>query len=190
MPDHDHSPTAAFDPADRPPDSLSDPTEVSLVVPGVKPVKSLTVPGFEIIRELGRGGMGVVYLARQVRLNRVVALKMVLSGEHASAADLLRFVAEGEAAAAVSHPNVAQVFESGQHDGRPYFALEYCPGGSLAQLLNGTPLPARDAAAVIEQVARGVQAAHDRGIVHRDLKPANVLLASGNSASGGREPPD
>jgi tetratricopeptide (TPR) repeat protein len=184
VPNYDDSPTAAFDPAGRPHESVSDLTEVSLVAPGGKPVKAPTVPGFEILRELGRGGMGVVYLARQVRLNRVVAMKMVLSGEHASAADLIRFLAEAEAAAAISHPNVAQVYESGQHDGRPYFALEFCPGGSLAQLLNGTPLPARDAAELIEQVARGVQAAHDRGIIHRDLKPANILLVSGESSSG------
>jgi serine/threonine protein kinase len=177
VPDYDNSPTAAFDPAARPPDSLSDLTEVSLVAPGARPLRPPTVPGFEILREIGRGGMGVVYLARQVRLNRVVALKMVLSGEHASPADLIRFLSEAEAAAAISHPNVAQVYESGQHDGRPYFALEYCPGGSLAQRLNGTPLPPRDAAELIEQVARGVQAAHSAGIVHRDLKPANVLLA-------------
>jgi formylglycine-generating enzyme required for sulfatase activity/tRNA A-37 threonylcarbamoyl transferase component Bud32 len=134
------------------------------------------IPGYEILSELGRGGMGVVYKARHLRLNRVVALKMVLSGGHATAEECLRFLAEAEAIAAVRHPGIVQVHDFGTHDGSPFFSLEYCPGGSLAAMLAGNPLAPRQTAALIEQVARAVQAAHDAGIIHRDLKPANVLL--------------
>jgi tRNA A-37 threonylcarbamoyl transferase component Bud32 len=138
-------------------------------------------PGYEILSELGRGGMGVVYRARQRRLNRLVALKMILSGNHAGSEERLRFLAEAEAAAAIQHPGVVQVFDFGTHGGLPYFALEFCPRGSLAERLNGTPLPPREAAALVGLLARAVQAAHDRGIVHRDLKPANVLMAADGS---------
>src|SRR5262245_42379048 len=135
------------------------------------------VPGYEIIRELGRGGMGVVYLARQVKLNRLVALKMVLSGAHAGERERVRFLAEASAVAKLRHANIVQIHEIGEVDGRPFFSLEYVDGGSLADKLSGTPLPARDAAALMIPIARATQAAHDAGIVHRDLKPANVLLA-------------
>jgi formylglycine-generating enzyme required for sulfatase activity/tetratricopeptide (TPR) repeat protein len=134
-------------------------------------------PGYRIIEELGRGGMGVVYRAVQTRLNRVVALKMVLSGGHATAEDRLRFLSEAEAIAAVKHPGIVQVYDFGMHEGLPYFSMEFCEGGSLAGKLTDNPLPARQAAQVVEQVARAVQAAHEQGIVHRDLKPGNVLLA-------------
>jgi serine/threonine protein kinase len=133
---------------------------------------------YEIIRELGRGGMGVVYQARQRGLNRVVALKMMLAGSHAGAADLARFRTEAEAIARLTHPHVVQVYETGEQDGLPYFSLEYCAGGSLEARLQGRPLPPREAAVLVEQLARGVQAAHDHGILHRDLKPANVLFAA------------
>src|SRR5438874_754208 len=149
MPPSDHEPTLAHTPAGGPPPDPG--TETRTLAPdgdgpgrtgtfgaGAHPAGAVAppaVPGFEIARELGRGGMGVVYLARQVRLNREVALKMVLGGGHASAADLVRFLAEAAAGAAVPHPGVVQVYESGQHDGLPYFALEYCPGGSLAEKL-------------------------------------------------------
>lgn len=135
------------------------------------------VPGYTIERELGRGGMGVVYLARQNHLNRQVALKMILAGEHASPRDRARFLAEAEAIAKIHHPGVVQVYDFGVHDGHAYFALEYMVGGTLHDRLRGMPLPARDAAAVVAEIADGVQAAHDQGIVHRDLKPANVLLS-------------
>jgi serine/threonine protein kinase/formylglycine-generating enzyme required for sulfatase activity len=152
------------------------------------------VPGYEILEELGRGGMGVVYKARQFRLNRIVALKMVLHGGHAGAEERVRFLAEAEAVAAVRHPGIVQVYDFGTHAGLPYFSMEFCEGGSLAAELLGGPLPPREAARLVEQVARAIQAAHEKGIVHRDLKPANVLLAEASGgrkplASGGREPP-
>jgi tetratricopeptide (TPR) repeat protein len=135
------------------------------------------VPGYEILGELGRGGMGVVYQARQVSLERVVALKMILAGAHAGPDDLARFRREAEAVARLQHPNIVQIHEVGEAGGLPYFSLEFCPGGSLGKRLQGTPLPAREAAALVETLARAMHAAHEKGVVHRDLKPANVLLA-------------
>jgi WD40 repeat protein/tetratricopeptide (TPR) repeat protein len=129
-----------------------------------------------VVAELGRGGMGVVYRARQTKLDRVVALKMILAGAHAGADDLARFKTEAEAIARLQHPNIVQVFEVGEHGGLPYFSLEFC-GGSLDKKLAGTPLPPKEAAAIVGTLAQAMQAAHDRGVVHRDLKPANVLLA-------------
>jgi len=139
---------------------------------------SVTVSGYEIVRELGRGGMGVVYEARQVGLNRVVALKVTLTGGHASPADLARFRTEAEAVARLLHPNIVQVYETGTHAGLPYFSLEFCPGGSLDRKLDGTPWEAAPAAALIETLARAIEHAHGHGIVHRDLKPGNILLAA------------
>jgi serine/threonine-protein kinase len=130
-----------------------------------------------LLGELGRGGMGVVYKARQRGLNRVVALKMILAGDHAGPDDLARFRAEAEAIARLKHPNIVQVFDIGERGGVPYFSLEFCGGGSLARKLRGKPLPPREAAGHVEPLARAMQAAHDRGILHRDLKPANVLIA-------------
>jgi predicted Ser/Thr protein kinase len=138
----------------------------------------VAVPGYEILGELGRGGMGVVYKAKQDGLHRLVALKMVLSGAHAAEAERQRFKIEAEAAAALQHPNIVQIYEIGEQDGHPYCALELCPGGSLRNRLNGTPIPPRDAARLIEQLARGTHVAHRAGIVHRDLKPGNVLLTA------------
>jgi serine/threonine protein kinase/WD40 repeat protein len=133
-------------------------------------------PGYEILGELGRGGMAVVYQARQLSLNRSVALKMVLAGRHASAEQRDRFRAEAEAVARLRHPNIVQVHEVGEHDGLPFLVLEYADGGSLAARLRGTPLPPRPAAALTAVLAQAVHHAHQNGIVHRDLKPANVLL--------------
>jgi serine/threonine-protein kinase len=144
---------------------------------GALPGTDHSPDGYAILAELGRGGMGVVYKARQTRLRRTVALKMILGGGHASGADLERFRTEAEAIARLQHPHIVQIHEVGEHDGLPFFSLEFCPGGSLDKKLAGTPLPAREAAALVEQLARGMQAAHDKGVIHRDLKPANVLLA-------------
>jgi WD40 repeat protein len=135
-----------------------------------------SIPGYEIEAVLGRGGMGVVYKARHLALKRTVALKMVLAGGHAAEAERRRFLAEAEAVAAVQHPGIVQVHDLGTHEGLPFFALELCTGGSLADRLEDGPLPPREAAPLVEVVSRAVQAAHERGIVHRDLKPANVLL--------------
>ena len=134
--------------------------------------------GYEVLSELGRGGMGVVYKALQVKAKRIVALKMILSGVHASPAALERFRIEGESVARLQHPNIVQVFDVGDHNGTPYFALEFCEGGTLASKLAGTPLTAKDAAILVEKLARAVGEAHEKGIIHRDLKPANVLLTA------------
>ncbi len=136
------------------------------------------VPGYEVLSELGRGGMGVVYLARQVRLNRLCALKMILAGTHAGPGSLLRFLAEAETVARLEHPNVVRVHHVGEAGGLPFLELEYLPGGSLDRKLDGTPWPPSRAAPLVEALARGIADAHRLGIVHRDLKPSNVLLAA------------
>jgi hypothetical protein len=122
--------------------------------------------------------MGVVYQARQVGLNRTCALKMILAGGHASSAELLRFKAEGQAIARFQHPNIVQIFEVGEHEGRPFFSLEFCPGGSLDRKLVGTPVEPKEAAGLVRALAQGMQAAHTANVIHRDLKSANVLLAA------------
>jgi hypothetical protein len=139
--------------------------------------------GFEILGEIGRGGMGVVYQARQPGLNRLVALKVILAGEHAGAAERERFRTEAEAAARLQHPNIVQVFEVGSDGDLPFLVLEYVAGTTLAERLRGGPLAAAEAAALVETLAGAVAHAHERGVVHRDLKPANVLLAGGDSAA-------
>jgi WD40 repeat protein/Flp pilus assembly protein TadD len=136
------------------------------------------VPGFDVLGELGRGGMGVVYKARQVELKRIVALKMILAGAHAGAGALRRFQTEAEAVARLQHPNIVQIYEIGRHEDLPFFALEFVEGGNLHQKLARTPQPANEAAGLIETLARAIHVAHQRGIVHRDLKPANILLTS------------
>jgi WD40 repeat protein/serine/threonine protein kinase len=136
------------------------------------------IDGYEILGELGRGGMGIVYRARQVRLNRHCALKMILGGVYADAPAALRFLAEAEAVARLQHPNIVQIHNIGEADNLPFIELEYVDGGSLDRSLDGTPWHERRAAALIEALACGVAEAHRRGIVHRDLKPGNVLLAA------------
>jgi serine/threonine-protein kinase len=128
------------------------------------------------VRFRGRGGMGVVYKARHLRLKRVVALKMVLAGAHAGPQQLARFFIEAEAIAQLQHPNIVQVYEIGDHDGLPFFALEYVDGGCLQDKLEDKPQPPRDAARMVETLTRAMAYAHLQGIIHRDLKPANVLL--------------
>jgi WD40 repeat protein len=141
----------------------------------------VAIPGYELLEELGRGNMGVVYKARQVRADRIVALKMILAGQFAGEAERARFQTEVETIARLQHPNIVQVYEVGEHDGKPFFSLEFCPGGSLDKKLNGTPLPPAEAARLVQTLALAVQAAHERHVIHRDLKPANVLLQRGES---------
>jgi eukaryotic-like serine/threonine-protein kinase len=136
------------------------------------------VPGYEVEAVLGRGGMGIVFRARHLRLGRPVALKMALAGTLAGPHEKARFQREAEAAAGLRHPNVVQIYDVGDAGGQPYFTMELVDGRSLAQQLNGNPQAPARAAALVETLARAVHAAHQAGIVHRDLKPANVLLAA------------
>jgi serine/threonine protein kinase len=147
------------------------------------PAEIPLVPGYEVLKELGRGGMGVVYQARQLRPDRIVALKMLLAGRHAGPKERARFLREAEAAAHLQHPNIVALYEAGQHGDLPYFTLEFIEGGTLAHQLLSGPLEAHAAARLVEQVARGMHYAHERGIVHRDLKPANILLQRAGSDS-------
>jgi serine/threonine protein kinase len=135
-----------------------------------------SVPGYEILGELGRGGMGVVYQAWQIGLQRIVALKMVLTGNQAGPKYLARFRAEAEAIGRLQHPNIVQIYDVGEAAGRPYFVLEYVAGGTLAHYLQGKPQPVHAAARLVQTLARAVHAAHAHGVIHRDLKPANILL--------------
>jgi eukaryotic-like serine/threonine-protein kinase len=146
-------------------------------------LQAVSVPGYDILEELGRGGMGVVYKARHRRLQRLVALKMVLAGAHVGQVGLARFRAEAEAVAKLLHSNIVQIYETGEHEGRPYFSLEYVDGGSLDQRIRESPTSPRAAAQLVETLARTMDVAHQRGIVHRDLKPANILLAEIGSQS-------
>ena len=138
------------------------------------------LPNYEIESELGRGGMGVVYRARQLGLGRTVAIKMIVAGGHASAEQMERFHGEAAAIARLQHPNIVQVYDIGEQDGHPFFSLEYVRGGNLADSLSRTPRSAQEAAELIMTLARAVHEAHDQGIIHRDLKPANVLLTEDN----------
>jgi tetratricopeptide (TPR) repeat protein len=140
------------------------------------------VSGYEILSELGRGGMGIVYQARQCSLRRLVALKMILAGLHTDPTARLRFRTEAEAVARLSHPNIVQIHEVGEAAGRPFLCLEYLDGGSLREKAAGTPQPEREAAGLVETLARAVHYTHQHGILHRDLKPTNVLLAGDGTA--------
>ena len=142
------------------------------------PAELPQVPGYRVEAVLGHGGMGVVYRAWHLRLDRPVALKMLLAGAYAQPAERERFLREAEAVAALRHPNIVQVHDVGEVDGRPYFTMELVEGGDLAEQIQGVPQPARQAAALVATLADAVHAAHQRGIVHRDLKPANILLTA------------
>jgi tRNA A-37 threonylcarbamoyl transferase component Bud32 len=133
---------------------------------------------YELLEEIARGGMGVVYKGRQVSLNRIVALKMILSGELADQADIDRFHNEAQAAANLKHPNIVAIHEVGQHEGRYYFSMDYVEGQNLADVIRAGPLPAQKAAEYLKTIAKAVHFAHQRGTLHRDLKPANVLIDS------------
>ena len=166
------------DPVDNPAANTTDPHATVAPDP---PVETLTerpiVPGYEILGELGRGGMGVVYKARHLDLNRVVALKMVLSGEHASLQDRQRFRLEAESVAQLQHPNIVQIHDVGEAGGRPYLSLEFIDGISLADYLQKQRPTPEESARLIIALARAIHLAHCQGIVHRDLKPGNILLA-------------
>lgn len=131
---------------------------------------------FEVMEEIGRGGMGVVYKARQLRLDRVVALKMILRGDLASTRDLARFRQEAEAAAGIEHPNIVPIYDMGEIDGRPYFSMQFIEGTTLSKRLAAGPLAPREAAEILLSVARAIAEAHRQGVLHRDLKPANILI--------------
>jgi WD40 repeat protein/serine/threonine protein kinase len=133
-------------------------------------------PGFEVLEEVGRGGMGIVYKARQISLNRLAALKMIRAGMPAPLDYLDRLRIEAEAVARLRHPNIVQIYEVDECQGRPFLVFEYVDGGSLAQRLGGKPVPAAQAAVLVEALARAMHCAHQQGIIHRDLKPSNILL--------------
>ncbi len=140
------------------------------------PAATAAAESLEILERLGEGGMGVVYRARQAVLDRVVALKMIHSGARTDPKQLARFRTEVQAVARLSHPNFVQIHEIGERDGLPYFIMEYVNGGSLERKLSSGPLPVRQAAQLVETLARAMSVAHEHGIVHRDIKPANILL--------------
>ena len=142
------------------------------------------IPGYETLELLGRGGMGVVYKARQLVPERTVAVKFLLSGQFASHNELSRFQREADAAAALQHPGIVQIHAAGRHEGVPFLVLEFVEGGSLSALLRRTTLSSRQAAEALRQLARATELAHQKGIVHRDLKPGNVLLSPKEATEG------
>src|SRR5262249_46182159 len=131
---------------------------------------------YEVLEEVARGGMGVVWKARQLSLNRIVALKMIRAGQLASEAEVRRFRAEAEAAAHLDHPNIVAIHEVGEHEGNHYYAMQFVDGPSLAGHLGGPPGPTREAAELTRPCAEAVQYAHERGVTPRALKPLNILL--------------
>ena len=137
-----------------------------------------TLPGYDILGELGRGGMGVVYKAHERKLKRIVAVKMILSGIHASEEDMNRFQIEAEAVAQLQHPGIVQIYDVGNHGDKPYITLEFVDGGNLDDLTGGDPLAADHAAGLVIKMCDAIQAAHDQQIIHRDLKPANILITA------------
>jgi serine/threonine protein kinase len=161
---------------------LALPDEAGL--PGAFPLNGL-LPGaprifgdYQLLDEVARGGMGVVFKARQISLNRVVALKMLLGGQFASPERMGRFRSEAQTAARLHHPNIVAIHEVGEQEGQPWFSMDYVEGQNLAQLVGNTPLQARRAATYVKAVAEAVQYAHSQGVLHRDLKPSNVLIDS------------
>jgi serine/threonine-protein kinase len=138
----------------------------------------VNIAGYEILGVLGEGGMGIVYKARQLRLDRFVAIKMIRAGAGARPSDIARFEAEARAVSAIEHPNIVRIFEISEHAAMPYCSLEFLPGGSLSKKISFKPQPVEEAARIVEILAGAIAVAHQRGIVHRDLKPANVLLAA------------
>ncbi len=158
--------------------SLDDPARTVLRTTKGEVGASPRIAGYEILGVLGSGGMGIVYKARQYRLDRLVALKMIRAGGGARPEDLARFESEAKAVAAIEHNNIVKIFDIGEQDGLPYFSLEYLPGGSLSQRIGGKPQPFDHAARMVETLARAIGVAHEHKVIHRDLKPANVLIAA------------
>jgi serine/threonine protein kinase len=170
----------------------SDSTETAHAEPPPPPAEAARgvlpeVPGYDVLEVLGRGGMGVVYKARHRQLGRLVALKMISAGAHAPEADLSRFRTEAQAIATIRHPNIVQIFDVDEHQGLPYFSLEYCDGGTLRQKLAGTPLGPGEAAELVEILADAVHCVHQENIIHRDLKPGNILLSHRDPLERARE---
>jgi eukaryotic-like serine/threonine-protein kinase len=170
---------AGADPATALPITEQPGEAATIGVAGIGPLDKPMLAGlsqFELLSELGRGGMGVVYKARHRQLNRMVALKMLGDGKHALPENRARFLVEGEAVARLHHPNIVQIHEIGEADGHPFVTLEMLEGGSLADRLKGATQPGRAAAALVATLAEAIHAAHQAGIVHRDLKPSNILF--------------
>jgi serine/threonine-protein kinase len=167
-------------PADQP----TLPPETAAYSPASEAIAHRRIGDYELLREIDRGGMGVVYQARQVSLNRVVAVKMILAGELASSDDVRRFRTEARAAANLDHPNVLPIYEIGEHAGQQFFSMKLIGGGSLAKQVGTYTENPEAIARLIATLARAVEAAHSRGLLHRDLKPANILLdTDGNRMS-------
>src|SRR5215831_10976982 len=136
----------------------------------------MDVPGYDILEELGRGGMGVVYKARQIALDRLVALKMMLAGAHATPEEMARFRIEAQAAARLDHPNIVRIYHCDEHEGQPFFSMELITGSSLVRQKGSPPWHAPAAAHLVRTLALAIHHAHQHNVVHRDLKPSNVLL--------------
>lgn len=172
----DRDPTLNLHPLDAPP-----PPSIELNLQGIaletphQAEPPIELPGYELLGEVGRGGMGVVFKARQRSLNRIVAVKMLLGGQFADADHVTRFRLEAEAVARLRHPNIVQVFDVGSHLGQPYFAMEFVEGDSFLRRY-ADPVDPDESARVIVELARAVHHAHEEGIIHRDLKPANILV--------------
>jgi len=177
-----HFPVPPLPPPEAGPPAADRPTRAG--APVTDPTTAPDVPGYQILGELGRGGMGVVYRARQLKLNRTVALKMLRAGLQADSAERARFQTEAEVVARLQHPNIVQIYDVGAAAGLPYCALELVEGGTLTQRLDRTPQAPGSAAELIETLARAVHAVHECGILHRDLKPSNILLAAALDANG------